>query len=140
MSCARARVVAVKVHAELFAAAFSKGAIMEAGEGGKDGEPSRVERLGTRWKRRPCGLPAGGAHRRRPEACLAWAAPSGAQQIRAAKASIAGIVAAKTTTARARLPSNRARESVLFIGTQFSNLYTAVDTPAKGRVGSDLEV
>jgi hypothetical protein len=24
---------------------------------------------------------------------------------------------------------------VLFIGTQFSNLYTAVDTPAKGRVG-----
>ena len=25
--------------------------------------------------------------------------------------------------------------SVLFIGTQFSNLYTAVDTPAKGRVG-----
>ena len=28
------------------------------------------------------------------------------------------------------------RESVLFIGTQFSNLYTAVDTPAKGRVGA----
>ena len=27
------------------------------------------------------------------------------------------------------------RESVLFIGTQFSNLYTAVDTPARGRVG-----
>jgi hypothetical protein len=27
------------------------------------------------------------------------------------------------------------RERVLFIGTQFSNLYTAVDTPAKGRVG-----
>jgi hypothetical protein len=26
------------------------------------------------------------------------------------------------------------RESVLFIGTQFSNLYTAVDTPARGRV------
>jgi len=25
-------------------------------------------------------------------------------------------------------------ESVLFIGTQFSNLYTAVDTPARGRV------
>ena len=24
---------------------------------------------------------------------------------------------------------------MLFIGTQFSNLYTAVDTPAKGRVG-----
>jgi hypothetical protein len=23
----------------------------------------------------------------------------------------------------------------MFIGTQFSNLYTAVDTPAKGRVG-----
>jgi hypothetical protein len=28
------------------------------------------------------------------------------------------------------------RESVLFIGTQFSNLYTAVDTPARGRVGT----
>jgi hypothetical protein len=28
-----------------------------------------------------------------------------------------------------------ARERVLFIGTQFSNLYTAVDTPARGRVG-----
>ena len=27
------------------------------------------------------------------------------------------------------------RESVLFIGTQFSNPYTAVDTPARGRVG-----
>ena len=27
------------------------------------------------------------------------------------------------------------RESVLFIGTQFSNLYAAVDTPARGRVG-----
>ncbi len=26
-------------------------------------------------------------------------------------------------------------ERVLFIGTQFSNLYTAVDTPARGRVG-----
>jgi hypothetical protein len=26
-------------------------------------------------------------------------------------------------------------ESVLFIGTQFSNLYTAVDTPFRGRVG-----
>jgi hypothetical protein len=26
------------------------------------------------------------------------------------------------------------RERVLFIGTQFSNLYTAVDTPAMGRV------
>ena len=26
------------------------------------------------------------------------------------------------------------RESELFIGTQFSNLYTAVDTPARGRV------
>ena len=25
---------------------------------------------------------------------------------------------------------------MLFIGTQFSNLYTAVDTPARGRVGS----
>ncbi len=29
-----------------------------------------------------------------------------------------------------------ARESVLFIGTRFSNLYTAVDTPARGRVES----
>jgi hypothetical protein len=27
------------------------------------------------------------------------------------------------------------KESVLFIGTQFSNLYIAVDTPARGRVG-----
>jgi hypothetical protein len=27
------------------------------------------------------------------------------------------------------------RESVLLIGTQFSNLYTTVDTPAKGHVG-----
>ena len=26
------------------------------------------------------------------------------------------------------------RECVLLIGTQFSNLYTAVDTPARGRV------
>jgi hypothetical protein len=32
--------------------------------------------------------------------------------------------------------SRKARsESVLFIGTQFGNLYTAVDTPARGRVG-----
>jgi len=31
--------------------------------------------------------------------------------------------------------SNEDRESVLFIGTQFSNLYTSVDTPARGRVG-----
>jgi len=31
-------------------------------------------------------------------------------------------------------PRSRRRESVLFIGTQFSNLYTAVDTPARGRV------
>jgi hypothetical protein len=30
------------------------------------------------------------------------------------------------------------RERVLFIGTQFSNLYTAVDTPAKGRVGQTV--
>jgi len=29
----------------------------------------------------------------------------------------------------------RAHGGVLFIGTQFSNLYTAVDTPARGRVG-----
>ncbi len=27
------------------------------------------------------------------------------------------------------------RDSVLFIGTQFSNLYTSVDTPARGRMG-----
>ena len=38
MSCARARVVAVKVQAELFAAALNKLAIMEAWEGGKDGD------------------------------------------------------------------------------------------------------
>jgi hypothetical protein len=31
--------------------------------------------------------------------------------------------------------SSCVRERVLFIGTQFSNLYTAVDTPARGRVG-----
>ena len=30
---------------------------------------------------------------------------------------------------------SKERECVLFIGTQFSNLYTAVDTPARGRVG-----
>ena len=30
------------------------------------------------------------------------------------------------------------RECVLFIGTQFSNLYTAVDTPARGRVVKGL--
>ena len=29
---------------------------------------------------------------------------------------------------------------VLFIGTQCSNLYTSVDTPAKGRVGGDVFV
>ena len=28
---------------------------------------------------------------------------------------------------------------MLFIGTQFSNLYTAVDTPARGRVESGWE-
>ena len=32
------------------------------------------------------------------------------------------------------LSATRTRECVLFIGTQFSNLYTAVDTPARGRV------
>jgi len=31
------------------------------------------------------------------------------------------------------------KERVLFIGTQFSNLYTAVDTPAKGRVDDDVQ-
>ena len=35
-------------------------------------------------------------------------------------------------TQRSRCSKKRA--SVLFIGTQFSNLYTAVDTPARGRV------
>jgi hypothetical protein len=38
-------------------------------------------------------------------------------------------------TERASTHMDTWRESVLFIGTQFSNLYTAVDTPAKGRVG-----
>jgi hypothetical protein len=28
----------------------------------------------------------------------------------------------------------------LFIGTQFSNLYTTVDTPVKGRVGSEEDL
>ena len=31
-------------------------------------------------------------------------------------------------------------ERVLFIGNQFSNLYTAVDTPARGRVGCVVEL
>jgi hypothetical protein len=35
--------------------------------------------------------------------------------------------------------SDRTRESVFFIGTQFSNLYTAVDTPARGRVGDEWD-
>ena len=35
-----------------------------------------------------------------------------------------------------RSQDTRSRESVLFIGTRFSNRYTAVDTPARGRVGS----
>ena len=38
MSCTRARVVAVTVHTEFFAAALSKRAIMEAWEGGKGGD------------------------------------------------------------------------------------------------------
>jgi len=37
-SSARARVVAVKIHTEFFAAALSKRAIMEAWEGGKGGD------------------------------------------------------------------------------------------------------
>ena len=37
--------------------------------------------------------------------------------------------------AMATLRGREPTESVLFIGTQFSNLYTAVDTPAKGHVG-----
>ena len=28
---------------------------------------------------------------------------------------------------------------MLFIGTRFSNLYTSVDTPARGRVGEEEE-
>jgi hypothetical protein len=36
--------------------------------------------------------------------------------------------------ARTPLLADVPRESVLFIGTQFSNLYTAVDTPAMGCV------
>jgi hypothetical protein len=43
------------------------------------------------------------------------------------------VIAAHNTCIRELL-----RESVLFIGTQFSNLYTAVDTPAKGRVGQEV--
>ena len=35
-------------------------------------------------------------------------------------------------------PGEKQRENVLFIGTQFSNLYTAVDTPDRGRVYIDL--
>ena len=35
------------------------------------------------------------------------------------------------------LGESRERVCVLFIGTQFSNLYTAVDTPASGRVGGE---
>jgi hypothetical protein len=46
-------VVAVKVHAELFAAALSKRAIMEAWEGGKDGDLQTQrrgdKRLPERW-------------------------------------------------------------------------------------------
>jgi hypothetical protein len=38
------------------------------------------------------------------------------------------------TTANSELYVLAKGESVLFIGTQFSNLYTAVDTPAMGRV------
>ena len=36
--------------------------------------------------------------------------------------------------ASTRASARFVRESVLFIGTQFSKLYTAVDTPARGRV------
>ena len=35
--------------------------------------------------------------------------------------------------------SDRTRESVFFIGTQFSNLYTTVDTPARGRLGDEWD-
>ena len=38
-------------------------------------------------------------------------------------------------TIASALRVNRESVCVLFIGTQFSNLYTAVDTPARGRVG-----
>jgi hypothetical protein len=37
--------------------------------------------------------------------------------------------------ASTRASARFVRESVLFIGTQFSKLYTAVDTSARGRVG-----
>ena len=48
-----------------------------------------------------------------------------------------GPACRKSQTAGVTDPSSDTteRESVLFIGTQFSNLYTAVDTPARGRVG-----
>ena len=42
---------------------------------------------------------------------------------------------AKDEGSRRVCHSNEDRESVLFIGTQFSNLYTSVDTPARGSVG-----
>ncbi len=41
---------------------------------------------------------------------------------------------ARPPSAYRQWPFLLCRESVLFIGTQFSNLYTAVDTPARGRV------
>ncbi len=44
------------------------------------------------------------------------------------------------TVLLAREIARMMRESVLFIGTQFSNLYTAVDTPARGRVGVAREI
>ena len=39
------------------------------------------------------------------------------------------------TSAYINDPMHAKRERELFIGTQCSNLYTLVDTPAKGRVG-----
>jgi hypothetical protein len=47
VSCARARVVAVKVHTEFFAATLSKRAIMEAWEGGKGGDPKSLPERGV---------------------------------------------------------------------------------------------
>ena len=44
------------------------------------------------------------------------------------------VTTTSTAASAAACASCSRRESVLFIGTQFSNLYTAVDTPARGRV------
>ncbi len=86
--------VAVKVHAELFAAALSKRAIMEAWEGGKDGD-LKTSRLGIEPKTpgwlvqdpttspsgdliptiRGSGVPQGGAGTREEPGTLTQGAP-----------------------------------------------------------------